>query len=184
MKTKNRLSKKNSNISNQKISIGKFAIVYLVLMGLFFLLISFKPIQDVVDLNGLYTKGVVIVTSAVLKAIGIQCTYQGSIMQFPSLSLDVQFGCNGLEAVMIYSVAVIAFPAQWKKKLVGIIAGFLAIQILNIFRIAALAYSGVYFKSLFEYIHIYVAQGLMIAIALGIFFIYLNYAKSQKTVAA
>jgi len=84
---------------------------------------------------------------------------------------------------MIYSVAVIAFPASWKKKLIGIASGFAVIQIVNILRIVGLAYSGIHARNLFEYIHIYIAQGMMIAISLGVFFIYLNYAKSTGKVA-
>lgn len=164
-----------------EISVLRFALTYLIMMGVFFFLIGFKPVQDIIDLNGLYTNGVVIVTSKVLGIIDIPCTYQGSIIQLPSISLDIKFGCNGLEAVMIYSVAVIAFPATWKKKILGIVTGFIIIQVINILRIALLAYSGIHFSRLFEYIHIYVAQGLMIAISLGVFFIYLHYAKSKKT---
>jgi exosortase H (IPTLxxWG-CTERM-specific) len=180
MKRKKKPSSKEELSPKASISIKRFAITYLILMGIFFLLIGLKPIQDIIDLNGLYTHGVVIVTSKVFGIIGIPCTYQGSIIRLPSIALDVLLGCNGLEAVMIYSVAVIAFPATWKKKIIGIIAGFLIIQIINIMRIAALAYAGVHFKSVFEYIHIYVAQGMMIAVSLITFFIYLSYAKSQK----
>ena len=162
------------------IGIGRFAITYLVLMGGFFLLIGLKPIQNIIDLNGLYTQGVVILTSKILKILSIPNTSQGSIIALPSIALDVRFGCNGLEAVMIYAVAVIAFPASWKNRLMGILGGFLIIQIINLLRIALLAYSAVHFKSLFEYIHIYIAQGMMIAVSLGIFFIYLNYAKSPQ----
>jgi len=162
------------------ISVKRFAVTYLILMGAFFLLIGLKPIQDILDLNGRYTRGVVILTSKILKILSIQSTYQGSIIQLPSIALDVRFGCNGLEAVMIYSVAVIAFPAQWKYKLMGIGAGFALLQIVNILRITALAYSAIHFKTLFEYIHVYIAQGMMIAVSLGVFFIYLNYAKSPQ----
>jgi exosortase H (IPTLxxWG-CTERM-specific) len=162
-----------------KISVWRFGIVYIVLMGTFFLLIGLKPIQNIVDLNGLYTKGVVLLTSKILKGLTIPATYQGSIIQLPSIALDVRFGCNGLEAVLIYSIAVIAFPALWRHKLIGIFAGFFIIQVINILRIASLAYSAVYLKNLFEYIHIYIAQGMMIAVSLGIFFVYLNYAKSS-----
>lgn len=165
--------------SAPKISVWRFGIVYIVLMGTFFLLIGLKPIQNIVDLNGLYTKGVVLLTSKVLKGLTIPATYQGSIIQLPSIALDVRFGCNGLEAVLIYSIAVIAFPALWRYKLIGIFAGFFIIQVINILRIASLAYSAVYLKNLFEYIHIYIAQGMMIAVSLGIFFVYLNYAKSS-----
>ena len=166
--------------STPKMSVWRFGITYLILMGAFFLLIGLKPIQNIVDLNGLYTKGVVLLTSQLLKALSIPATYHGSIIQLPSIALDVRFGCNGLEAVMIYSIAVIAFPALWQHKLIGILAGFLIIQVINVLRIGSLAYSAVHFKSLFEYIHIYIAQGMMIAVSLGIFFIYLNYAKNPQ----
>jgi len=166
--------------STPKISICRFGITYFILMGGFFLLIGLKPIQNIIDLNGLYTQGVVILTSKILKILSIPSTSQGSMISLPNITLDVRFGCNGLEAVMIYAIAVIAFPASWKNKLIGMLGGFLIIQMVNLFRIATLAYSAIHFKSLFEYIHIYIAQGMMIAVSLGIFFIYLNYAKSPQ----
>jgi exosortase/archaeosortase family protein len=97
----------------------------------------------------------------------------------PLPDIIVKFGCNGLEAVMIYSVAVIVFPSALRTKMIGIIAGFLIIQLVNVARIAMLAYAGVHYKKLFDIFHIYVAQGLMIAIALGIYLLYLNYAGRQ-----
>jgi exosortase/archaeosortase family protein len=162
------------------ISVWRFAVTYLALMGLFYLLIGLKQVENVINLNGLYTKGVVILTSKILEVLTIPSTYQGSVIKLPSIALDVRFGCNGLEAVMIYSVAVIVFPASWKDKLMGILGGFLVIQVINILRISSLAYSAIHFKDLFEYIHIYIAQGMMIAVSLGVFFIYLNYAKASQ----
>ena len=85
----------------------------------------------------------------------------GQLITIAGISLYVKFGCNGLEAVLIYAGAILSFPATWKKKLLGIIAGFIVIQIVNIIRIVALAYSCIYFKNLFEYIHIYIAEGIM-----------------------
>lgn len=153
---------------------------YLILMGAFFLLIGLKPVQDFIDLNGLYSKGVVILTTRILGALSIPCTYQGSILKLPSIALDVRFGCNGLEAVLIYAIAVIAFPARWGKRVLGIAGGFIVLQGINVLRIVSLAYSAIHFKNLFDYVHIYVAQGLMIAVALGIFFVFLNYAKNPR----
>ena len=139
MKKEQHQSKK-ANLT-QIMSIKRFIITYLILMGLFFLLIGFTPIQKVIDINGLYTQAVVSLTAMVLEIMGIPCTYQGSIIKVSGISLDVRFGCNGLEAVMIYAVAIIAFPATWKKRLIGIVGGFLVIQVINIIRIAALGYS-------------------------------------------
>ncbi len=165
------------------VSIRRFAFVYVSLMGAFFVLIGFRPVQNVIDLNGIYTTGVVIATSKILGMAGIPCTYQGSIISLPSIALDIKFGCNGLEAVMIYSVAVVAFPSSWRNKLLGIFAGFVVIQTINILRIAGLAYSGIHFRRIFDIIHIYVAQGMMIAVSLGVFFFYLHYARSNAKTA-
>lgn len=162
-----------------RISIRRFALTYLILMGAFFFIIGYTPLQRIIDINGLYTKGIVILTTKILNILNITSTAQGSVINLPWIALDVRFGCNGLEAVMIYSVAVIAFPSSWKKRLYGILAGFILIQLINILRIAGLAYSGIHLRKLFEYIHIYVAQGMMIAVSLGIFFIYIVYAKAD-----
>jgi exosortase H (IPTLxxWG-CTERM-specific) len=185
MSGKKRQSQKDSEKdSKPRASIKRFILTYLLLMGLFCLLIGLRPIQNLIDLNGLYSKSVVFLTGKVLDFFGIPSICRGSIIQLPSIALDVKFGCSGLEAVMIYCIAVIAFPSPWKGRLIGIVFGFLVIQALNIVRIAGLAYAGIHFKNLFDYIHIYVAQGIMIAVSLAIFFIYLSYAKiADKTVS-
>jgi exosortase H (IPTLxxWG-CTERM-specific) len=185
------MAHKRRSITKQKeaqereggISLRRFALTYLILMGAFFILIGFDPILKLLDINGLYTHAIVALTTCILSVLGIASTCQGSIINLFSISLDIKFGCNGLEAVMIYSIAVIAFPASWKKKLIGIAAGFVVIQIVNILRIVGLAFSGIHARNFFEYIHTYIAQGMMIAISLGIFFVYLNYAKSTGNVA-
>jgi exosortase H (IPTLxxWG-CTERM-specific) len=176
--------KKNSSSTSSGVSIKRFAVTYLLLMGVFFFVIGFVPLQKFIDVNGGYTRGVVAATSKVLAVLSVPSTSSGSIIRLPSIALDVKFGCNGLEAVMIYSVAVLAFPSSWKRRLIGIAAGFAVLQLVNILRIAGLAYAGVHFPNLFEYIHIYIAQGIMIAVALGVFFIYLGYANSHAEPAA
>jgi exosortase H (IPTLxxWG-CTERM-specific) len=183
LKKNKKADKKPVNKSSQ-VNLWRFAVIYILMMGAFLFLIGFKPIQDVIDLNGIYTNFIVIMTAKILKTVNMSCTYQGSIISLPGIALDVKFGCNGLEAVMIYSVAVIAFPASWKKRLLGIAAGFVAIQVINIIRIAALAYAGVHFRHFFEYIHIYVAQGIMIAVSLAIFFVYIHYAQGRHAETA
>jgi len=166
---------------SESLSIIRFVVTYVVLMGLFFLLIGLKPVQEILDINGGF------LTAKILDIFGVTSTINGSLINLPSISLDVEFGCNGLEAVMIYTVAVLTFPATWKNRLIGFVAGFLVIQVLNLIRIVALAYAGVYHKELFDLIHIYVAQGVMIAVALGTFVLYLSYLshgqpKQQQTV--
>ncbi len=181
MKKKASQSKKQRRDTVQRPSVRRFIVTYLILMAGFFFIISFTPLQRIIDVNGLYTQGVVLVTAKILSALHIPASCEGSIIHLPSISLDVRFGCNGLEAVMIYSVAVLAFPAPWPRKVLGILVGFIVIQAINVVRIVGLAYAGVHFQTIFHYVHIYVAQGIMIAIALATFFLYVAYAKTDGT---
>jgi exosortase/archaeosortase family protein len=176
--------KESTSVSAHGVSVKRFVITYLILVGAFYFLIWYVPLHKVLDVNGVYTKGVVVATSKLLGLIGVPCTHSGSIINLPSMGLDVKFGCNGLEAVMIYSVAVVAFPAAWKKRLLGLFAGFVILQIVNVLRIAALAFSALHYRNLFEYIHVYVAQGIMIAVALGVFFLYLNHVQNEDSASA
>lgn len=182
-------SKKNKKIKGTQekkekgpaaISIRRFLITYFILMNVFFFFYMFKPIVQEINIGKLYNQFVVVAATKMLNLVGFPCTHQGFLIMLPALSFDVKFGCNGLEAVMIYSIAVMAYPARWRKKLVGIIAGLLIIQIANFLRIAMLVYAGIHLKRLFDYIHVYIAQGLMIALALGVFFMYLRYANARQ----
>ena len=166
---------------SETLSIVRFIVTYVVLMGVFFLLIGLKPVQDILDINGGYSNAIVFLTAKILGIFGVVSTYSGTLLNLQSISLDVEFGCNGLEAVMIYTVAILTFPATWKNRLIGFVAGFLVIQVLNLIRIVALAYAGVYHRDVFDLIHIYVAQGVMIAVALGTFVLYLSYLSHDQS---
>ncbi|MGO9016197.1 MAG: archaeosortase/exosortase family protein [Dissulfurispiraceae bacterium] len=165
------------------ISIGRFILTYLCLLAVFMFIAAYSPLHRFIEINDSYSGFIVYLVSGVMERTGISSTFQGGIINLPNISLDVKYGCNGLEAVMLYSAAVIAFPAPWKKKAAGVAAGLLFIQIFNVLRIAGLAYAGVHFKKYFDVLHIYVAQGMTIVVSLVIFITYLHYVgKSGKSV--
>jgi exosortase/archaeosortase family protein len=184
MKKQNKQKKGSGSVVQHKspetVSIKRFILTYVVLMGIFFFMMGFAPLHRYIDVDNAYSKGIVFLTHFILNLMHIQGSYYGTIINLSGISLDVMFGCNGLEAVMIYAVAVVAFPATWKKRIIGIVAGCIVIQIINILRIVGLAYSALHYRELFKTIHIYVAQGIMIAVALGMFFVYLHYARKEK----
>ncbi|MGQ0800192.1 MAG: exosortase H [Pseudomarimonas sp.] len=84
-------------------------------------------------------------------------------------------GCDGIEAVIILVAAVLAFPAPWKHKLVGLVIGFFAIQALNLVRIISLFYMGQYSQVAFDWFHLYLWQALIVLDALAVWLIWLRY---------
>ena len=89
--------------------------------------------------------------------------------------IQIVAGCNGVEAVLILVSAVLAFPAPWKHKLIGIGLGFVAIQTLNLVRIISLYYLQRWNQVWFEWFHLYLWQALIVLDALVFWLIWLRW---------
>jgi exosortase H (IPTLxxWG-CTERM-specific) len=76
-------------------------------------------------------------------------------------AVSIEAGCNGVEATIVLLAAVLAFPAPWKNKLFGLLAGVVAVQGLNIVRVISLFYLGQWDIRVFEWAHLYVWQALI-----------------------
>ena len=76
-------------------------------------------------------------------------------------AVSIEAGCNGLEATLVLIAAIVAFPARWKHRLRGIVVGVLAVQALNVVRVASLFYLGRWNRDVFEWAHLYVWQALI-----------------------
>ena len=76
-------------------------------------------------------------------------------------AVAIEAGCNGVEASIVLVAAMLAFPAPWKRKLLGLAVGVVAVQGLNIVRVISLFYLGQWRLDVFEFAHLYVWQALI-----------------------
>jgi exosortase H (IPTLxxWG-CTERM-specific) len=76
-------------------------------------------------------------------------------------AVSIEAGCNGVEATIVLIAAILAFPASWKRKLLGLAIGIVAVQGLNIVRVISLFYIGQWNFNVFEWAHLYVWQALI-----------------------
>jgi exosortase H (IPTLxxWG-CTERM-specific) len=70
--------------------------------------------------------------------------------------------------------ALFAFPAPWKMKTVGLAAGTLAIQLLNVARFISLFYIGQYSASWFEFAHGYLWETLLMLDTTVVFWLWVR----------
>lgn len=70
-------------------------------------------------------------------------------------------GCNGVEASAILLAGMLAFPASWKMRLIGVAAGVLAVQLVNLVRIISLFYIGQWSLEWFNIAHHLIWQALI-----------------------
>lgn len=81
-------------------------------------------------------------------------------------SMSIIKSCDAMEANILFSAAVLAFPAPPWRKPIAVIAGLAALIAANLLRLCSLYYVGVYFPSSFEFMHVEVWPLLMMAAAL------------------
>ncbi len=77
-----------------------------------------------------------------------------------AVSVDAE--CNGVDAVVVLWAAIIAFPATYLRRALGLLLGLVLIQSLNLIRIMSLLYLGSWNQAVFTWVHHNLWQGLMI----------------------
>jgi exosortase H (IPTLxxWG-CTERM-specific) len=109
-----------------------------------------------------FTAGIARLSGAVLNLLGQPVTMRGTIIQGPRFAVNIRNGCNGVEAMLIFLAAVLAFPAAWRSRFTGLALGILAIQALNLVRVVSLYLTGVYFPRIFDASHTVIWQSVVI----------------------
>jgi exosortase H (IPTLxxWG-CTERM-specific) len=137
-----------------------FLLLFLVLLGGSFALISLNWVND--HAIEPFTAGVARASGAGLNLLGQHVTLQGTIIQGPRFAVNIRNGCNGVEAMLIFLAAVLAFPATWRSRLLGLGIGIVAIQVVNLVRVIALYLTGVYFPKIFDASHTVIWQSIVI----------------------
>lgn len=76
---------------------------------------------------------------------------------------------------------MMAFPSTWKHKLAGLVAGFAAVQALNVVRVISLFYLGQWNTAVFNFAHEFLWQGLIMLDVLIVWLLWVRAgAKAQK----
>ena len=150
----------------------RFLVLFVAILAASFTAIAWNPVNDHVIEP--FTAGVAKASGATLKLLGQGTTMQGTVIRNPRFAVNIQNGCNGVEAMLIYFAAVLAFPAPWKSRLVGLVLGFVAIQLVNLVRVVALFLTGVYFPKLFDSSHTVVWQTVVILSGVVLWIVWAN----------
>jgi exosortase H (IPTLxxWG-CTERM-specific) len=89
-------------------------------------------------------------------------------------AVSIEAGCNGVEATIVLVAAILAFPAPWKSRLIGLAAGIVAVQGLNVIRVISLFYLGQWNIDVFQWAHLYVWQALIMLDVLVVWLIWVR----------
>ena len=156
-----------------------FFVLSFALLMLVFYIIYFSPFiqtKFLPKLISLYAH----LSNMLLHVLGYQTIVSGDVISSAQFSVGIKQGCDAVEPMAIFIAGVLAFPVKLKKKFSGIVAGISILFVINLFRIISLYMAGVHNKALFEALHEVVWQIVFILIAIGLLFIWLQWATKKK----
>lgn len=97
-----------------------------------------------------------------LKLLSVPANVHGTSITVGHGSVDVAAECIGIQATVVFWAGVIGFPCSRRGLLVGILAGLIGVQMLNMARIGALGMVNGYRPDWFETLHSVLMQGFLV----------------------
>lgn len=157
-----------------------FVAKFLVALIGFYALVALNPVNDHVIVP--FTEFIASSAAFVLRVLGQRVEAVGTLIQSPRFLMDVRNGCNGVEAMLLLVAAILAFPASFRSRLIGLTIASVAIQILNLFRVSCLVWLGEHHRGIFDFFHVTVWQSIVILAAMSMFVLW-SWKFAEKPLA-
>jgi exosortase H (IPTLxxWG-CTERM-specific) len=152
----------------------RFLVVFAALLAGLFTAELTPPVQQAVVIP--WTAGLARASVALATLADDAVAAQGKVMYSTrnGFAVSIEAGCNGIEAAIVLIAAMLAFPAPWKHRLWGILAGLVAVQLLNIVRVISLYYLGQWSMPAFHWAHLYLWQALIMLDVLVVWLVWIR----------
>ena len=168
-----RINKARREMINFIIKFSTFSIV----MYLFY----YYFIKDTIILISL-KNGTALILASLLSMLGFKSIASGNIVSMDGFSMEIIDECTAIFSSIIYISGVLAYPANMKQKLLGMI-GVPILYIIDLMRLIILAFVGVKAPSFFEYVHVYLWQATFIIFVILVFVLWINKVNKREYVA-
>ncbi|HEU4522777.1 MAG TPA: exosortase H [Thermoanaerobaculia bacterium] len=142
----------------------RFLLVFFLLLALFEIPLLLEPVDRTIVQP--FTRGIAVVSGAALQPFASDVRVAGTMLISPCFSVNINNGCNGLEATLFLVAAVLAFPATARARMIAAATGIALIQGVNLIRVMSLYLIGCYRREWFETFHLAIWQTIVFAVAI------------------
>ena len=122
--------------------------------------------------------------NGILHVQGQDSHLSGVTITSPHFSMAIRRGCDAVEPTWLFCAAVLAFPAALVKKLWGILAGIVVLQLLNLVRILTLYWIGAHLTGFFNTAHLELWPVVFILVAILLFVGWRRWSVSSRELHA
>ena len=165
-------------VLGSKKPVFTFVVSFAVLLGVFYA-ITFIPFLNKKVLPGLQILNAD-ASVMLLNLAGEGASASKTTIASSRYSVNIAHGCDAIEPIALFAAAVLAFPTSLRSKFPGLALGTGLLLLMNLVRIISLFYTGVYWPSAFEIMHIDVWQPAFIVLSLFFWVVWALWATKPK----
>jgi len=158
----------------------RFFIVFIVLLAVLFGLELTPWVQTWLVIP--WTNALAAISTAIVTVFDPDVVASGKVIRSASngFAVSIEAGCNGVEATLVLLAAMLAYPAPWRYRFIGLAIGVVAVQGLNVVRVISLFYLGQWNFTVFEWAHLYVWQALIMLDVLIVWLIWVRRVPAME----
>jgi len=161
-------------------AVRRFIIVFLLCLLTGFGALFTPPVQRA---DVAFSRQLVGIAYNLVVLFGGHATRDAAILRSPGgFGVEMRDGCNAVNVTILLFSAVLAFPASWKMKAAGLVAGSVLIQVVNIVRFISLFYLGQWSPNWFDFFHSYVWESLIVLDTMVVFWFWVSRVLRMGTV--
>lgn len=121
-------------------------------------------------------------TQALIHGLGMEAVREATVISHPAgFAYDITRGCTAFVAMGFLTVAILAYRADLRPKLLGLAVGIPALLALNLVRLVHLFYLGVYRPDLFRLAHQVVWQAVIVLAVFGLWHAWRTWLERKGT---
>lgn len=109
-----------------------------------------------------------------LRIFGMDVIVNGNNVILDGFALKIIEECTAMFGSIVYVSCTLAYPANIRKKLIGIALGIPCLYAINMVRLIVLAFVGLSNPGMFEYVHTYLWQTIFIVFVIVIWLIWVD----------
>ena len=107
----------------------------------------------------LLERAIAVAAAWVANAVGSNAVVTDNLIAVGGMTLNINHECTGVFVLFVLVSFILAYPATWRAKLLGMGVGIVILSAVNVIRIATLVRVVESYPGAFEYFHEYVWQG-------------------------
>jgi exosortase/archaeosortase family protein len=160
--------------------VARFLVRALLLTGVLYGVLYFPYRSENLVVRGLeaYLRALASVAAGLIGLFDPTAGARGTVIEgrYP---LQIVLDCSAADAQALFAGAVLAFPAGWRRKALGALAGVAGLNLVNLARIVFLYFVGVHWPRAFHTLHEEVIQLGFVLIAAGAFALWARWSRRE-----